>query len=275
MRKSKEQTKHEKHSVCITTYFDKSYKEMGELSLKTIRKYAEVHGFDVRLFNKLKTNRPPAWNKILIVQRLLKDTKKYDFVLWVDSDALFVRFNEDIRKEIQPGKDFYLTKHDGPNTGLFLIKSSEWSKKFLEDTWNFKKYIYHNLWENAAINDLLGYRDTLVFNKYKIFIKEILYKLKCKNLITNLIGGTQINKYIYNLFEKPTKSNQDNVNQKEKNKNIDRELQKVKWLDSKWNSVPDYPSSKPIIKHYPSIPHQERLRRMIEDFKGIKIEGIK
>lgn len=266
MKKDSKKKNYEKYSVCMTTYFDKNFGELGKICLKSMEKYAEKHGFDIKLFNNIMINRPPAWTKIFIVRKLFNNSKNYDFILWVDSDALFVRFNEDIRREIQHNKDFYLVKHDGPNTGLFLIRNSEWSKNFLKDTWNFKKYIYHNLWENAAINDLLGYKDTLVYNKYKIFIKKILYKTNSKNLITNLIGATRINKYIYNLLERPTIQKRDNINQKEKIERIDKELQKIKWLDREWNSVPQYPSKNPILKHYPSMPFKERLKRMKIDF---------
>src|SRR3989344_1012987 len=97
--------------VCMTTYFDRNFSSMGRLCLKSVKKYAKKYGFDVKLYNKISSKRPPAWNKILVIQKLLKDPKKYDFILCVDADAIFVRFDEDIRKEIKPDKDFYLVKH--------------------------------------------------------------------------------------------------------------------------------------------------------------------
>jgi len=151
-RKSKE------YSICLTTYFDQGFSELGNLCLKSMEKYAKKFNMDVKLMNDIKSDRPVAWNKILIVKKLLET---YDFVFWVDSDALFVNFNEDIRNEIEEGKDLYLVKHfiKGrfvPNSGSFLIRKSEWSNNFLYAIWSREKYVYHNYWENAAVIELLG-----------------------------------------------------------------------------------------------------------------------
>ena len=128
----------------MTTHFDKNFEKIGKLSLKRMKEYADKYGFDIKLYNNIKSSRPPAWNKILIVQRLLKDPKKYDFIYWIDSDTLFFRFDEDIRQEIEEDKDFYLVKTDYlgfdiPLTGAFLIRNSEWSRRLLKDVWNLKK----------------------------------------------------------------------------------------------------------------------------------------
>ena len=122
----KKNIKNKEISVCITTYFDKNFEKIGNICLKTINAYAERHGFDVKLYNNIKSNRPPAWNKILLIQKLFQDKRKYDFIFWIDSDALILNFDEDIRDEIEFMKDLYLVKHfikdrEVPNTGSFLI----------------------------------------------------------------------------------------------------------------------------------------------------------
>ncbi|MEK6891390.1 MAG: hypothetical protein AABX03_04610 [Nanoarchaeota archaeon] len=263
-----------KPSVCLTTYFDDNFKDMGEMCLKSAQKYAEKYGFKIELLNSVKSNRPVAWNKILIVKELLE---KYDFVFWIDSDALFVRFDKNILKEIENGKDFYLVKHHirgrlVPNSGSFIIRKSEWSKKFLDDVWNKKEYIYHNYWENAAIVDILGYKEVMSSNKYKLFFNMIFYKLKIKKFATK----------VFNLLKKllPVKNKIDDKSIEERNIKMIRYyenpeiMKKVKWLDLEWNNLPGVKGSeakKPIINHYPAKPYAERLYKMKQDFKNAKL----
>jgi hypothetical protein len=43
------------------------------------------------------------------------------------------------------------------NTGVFLVRSTPWARRFLERVWESEQYIDHAWWENAAVLDLLGY----------------------------------------------------------------------------------------------------------------------
>ena len=260
-----------KYSICITTYFDKNFEKIGNLSLKGMEKYAKKYGFDIKLFNNITSNRPPAWNKILIVQKLLEDPKKYDFIFWIDSDTLFWRFNEDIRQEIEENKDFYLVKTDYlgmdlPLSGAFLIRNSEWSKQFLKGVWGLKKYTYHHWWENAAIDDLLGFKEIIKYNKYKLFFTGILYKITLKHQVTSFLNKINLHKFLNKLFNNNTTKNLITIETPKVNKNIE----KVKWLDLKWDSLTRLDEDpNPIIQHYPAMSFEERLRRMTEDYKRI------
>ena len=256
--KNKKHKMSDKPSICLTTYFDKNFEKLGHICLKSIKKYGGLYNYDVKLLN-VKSNRPPAWNKILIIKKLLEDKKNYDFILWIDSDALFVRFDCDISKEIELGKDFYLVKHnlngkELPNTGFFLIRNSDWSKNFIKRIWGEKKFIYHHWWENAAVNYLLGF-DVKNQNQYKNFISYQLNKLKFKNYLKNFNRLKSLS-YLFKLREtnkqinKPSKIHSPFIN-------------KVKWLDSKWNEITlDSQRIKGIVFHYPSLPYEERLTNM-------------
>jgi len=258
-----------KYSICLTTFFDKNFQNIGNICLKSMKKYADKYGYDIRIMNDFKTNRPAPWFKIKIIEKLLNDKKNYDFVFWIDADALFVRFDEDIGNEIIPNKDLYLVKHfirgrEVPNTGSFLIRNSEWSKEFLKKVWSKKEFIYNKWWENGAVNYLLGYRTE--HNRKKEIILSILYKLKIKNLVTNTINKIGLRSQITDFSESQTKRSPSGPN----NKNIE----KVGWLNLKWNSFPEVPEStskKPIINHYPAMPYEKRLKSMIKDFSKIKI----
>ena len=139
------------------------YVELLAISSITFEAYAAVHGYDLRLSTQLHAgNRPPAWSKIALVRELLE---RYDEVLWVDADAIFLDISVDIADLVRPGKDLYLVEHlyaendawRSANTGVFLVRATEWSRRFLERVWEAEQFIDHPWWENAAVLDLLGY----------------------------------------------------------------------------------------------------------------------
>jgi hypothetical protein len=139
------------------------YEELLAISSVTFEAYAARHGYDLHLTSRLLApERPPAWSKIALVRDLLE---RYDEVLWVDADAIFVDISKDIAELVRPDKDLYLVEHvyaENPewrsaNTGVFLVRSTPWARDFLERVWAAEEYVHHPWWENAAVLDLLGY----------------------------------------------------------------------------------------------------------------------
>jgi galactosyl transferase GMA12/MNN10 family len=137
------------------------YVDLLSVSSVTFRAYAERHGYDLRLSTRsFAPERAPSWSKVIWVRELLDE---YDQVLWIDADAIFVDISQDIGDFVKPEKDLYLVEHtweDGrrsANMGVFLIRSSDWSRRLLHDIWSAEQYINHRWWENAALLDMLGY----------------------------------------------------------------------------------------------------------------------
>lgn len=84
----------------------------------------------------------------------------------MDADAVITRFNVDVRSIIKPDKDLYMVQHEYngkdnpiPNSGFLVIRNTSWSKKLLEEIWQKKEYINHKWWENAALIDIMGYKN--------------------------------------------------------------------------------------------------------------------
>ena len=151
-----------KEKFCITTYYDDRFKAVGDLSLLTLRAYAERHNGDVFIGNRLKIERPIPWIKIKIIQELFR--MGYKKVMWVDADAIIVRDDESILNECEDGKDLYLVEHwDGrrsiPNSGVMLLQKTRFTKRLLEKVWRMDQYTDHVWWENAAIIHLLSEDD--------------------------------------------------------------------------------------------------------------------
>jgi lipopolysaccharide biosynthesis glycosyltransferase len=224
----------------IITAYDDGYKDVGDLSAKSIALYAFANNFEFEIFNVNTFDRPPAWIKIYLLIQEIK-SNKYDYILWVDADACFIRVDKNILDEVRPDKDIYLVNHlctigrlDGcpglslqcerPNTGVMLVKASNWSTQFLETIWQQEEFINHGWWEQAALHKLIGYH-------YEI---------------SN--GAT-------------------------KNEPVESILSHIHWLNNRWNCVPtamdpttDEPIVKnqldPIIIHYAGMKNELRLNEM-------------
>jgi len=167
--------------ICITTYYDSAFAPIGELCYQSIKRYADLHGMDVLLMDNVLSDRPAPWKKILVIKELF--ARGYEFVFWIDADAIFVDFTRSIESVIEAGKNLYLVKHkidtnDVPNSGVFLIRNTVWSHAFLDAIWEKREYIHHKWWENAAIIDILGYHSLLRETQPDIFNADILAKIK-------------------------------------------------------------------------------------------------
>lgn len=215
--------------IVCTTYYDTHFAVVGDICLRTMRHYAERHGFELAYLPGLPCERPLPWYKILVMQELFR--RGAEFVFWIDADALIVDASRSIEEVIEPGKDLYVVLQDDgerkhPNFGISLLRNSEWTVKFLTDVWNLTQYIDHKWWENAAVKHLLSHED---FTDHGI-----------------------------DAHRQPIP------------------LDRVKWLDNEWNSIPEvfggrYASSHPIIKHYAGFSMKQRRRGMLRDLHGTPI----
>jgi hypothetical protein len=131
-----------------------------DMTRSRLIEYGKKHSYDVRFFNEvLTTDRPPAWSKILIIQKMLET---YEIVLWIDSDAVILDPSTDIFDEFEVEKtELALVEHcyggeAHANTGVMLIKRTENILQFLDLVWDQVDLIDHPWWEQAAILRCLG-----------------------------------------------------------------------------------------------------------------------
>lgn len=131
------------------------------LALPGFEAFARAHGYDLLCSTSAPaTTRPPAWEKVLVLQEALKH---YDWVLWLDADALIVRPSVDPVTLTDLDHDLYLVEHRNgrdrlPNTGVWLLRSSSVAEHALAAMWALEQYVSHPFWENAAFMHVLGYR---------------------------------------------------------------------------------------------------------------------
>jgi hypothetical protein len=231
--------------IKVITAYDDKFASVGDISARSIAVYATLNKLDYGIFPIPSTERPASWGKLKLILDIFKENDSPDFVFWVDADACFVRFDENISRVIKDDKDFYLVSHvfcrfsvrhgvylavDRPNMGVFMIRKSEWSINFLNKLWSMSQYIDHPWWENAAAMDLFGYRCELTGNI-------------------------------------------------ESNEAIEEYLAKVEWLPLAWNSLADLwnrtkdndGSVDPIILHYAGASMEVRQQHMSNLSAAVKL----
>lgn len=155
--------------ICAATSYTQDFEDVGTFSAVTLKEYTKKFGYDLYVNTELVvTERAPSWLKIPLIRELFLEG--YDFVFWLDADAIFMRYDQDLQELIEPGKDLYMVNHsvpaaigqkDTPNAGVLLLRNCDWSLSLLQDLWDFEEYLRHPWWENAALLDLMGYYDPL------------------------------------------------------------------------------------------------------------------
>ena len=142
------------------------YRSLLGRSGLSFQRYADRWDWDVVLSTEqLAGERPAPWGKVPLVRSLLDE---YEWVLWLDADVVIVDLEADIASELEDDRDLYLVEHKWTNpytgtdeytanTGVFLIRSCDYARDFLDAVWASEAYIDHPWWENAAALKLLGY----------------------------------------------------------------------------------------------------------------------
>lgn len=130
-------------------------------SLHTFRRFGERHGYDVVVGGEEAiADRAPAWCKVLLLQRLLDS---YDYVLWVDADAIILDDSVDPSSLLGKGQYQALVRYrwndeESACTGVWLLRRVEKAAAFLDAVWHGGAgYLQLHPWEQAAAMRLLGY----------------------------------------------------------------------------------------------------------------------
>jgi hypothetical protein len=157
--------------IALLTIADEGFGDVASRTYPSMRRYAEAFGLDFVSATPGVPDRPAAWGRINHIRDLLRSG--YDYCFYMDADAMFVRFDADIRDYIAPDKDLHWCWH-GPenaeryvsfaghfNSGVMVYRNSAWSLDFLDEIWRQTDYINHHWWEQAAALHLLGYRNAI------------------------------------------------------------------------------------------------------------------
>ena len=145
-----------KKRFAILTLCDENAGYICMASAANKRRYADLHGYDFIVSTQVADpSRPAAWSKILEVRKHLPN---YDWLLFIDVDTLIM--NPTVRLEDVADEkvdQVIAADHNGINSGVWLVKNSEWSMFFLDELWAQEHlvrgpYLFH--YEQRAFHHL-------------------------------------------------------------------------------------------------------------------------
>lgn len=125
-----------KIGVC-TLSIGETYKKYTRYTLQNKNIYCEKHGYtlieDESVYNK---DKPIPWSKLILLLKYLSD---YDYLVWIDADIYIMNNEIKIENLIEKynnvdiicGSDWRM-----PNTGVLIIKNTEFSKEFLQKVYD-------------------------------------------------------------------------------------------------------------------------------------------
>jgi hypothetical protein len=139
------------------------------LTLPSLAHYAARHRYDLVVGDGNAQGRPPSWGKIPLLQRLLTT---YDFVLWIDADAVILDSSVDVETVIPADAFQALAITTGwpswgtcPCCGVWAFRAGPRAQKFLAKVWEHDDLVNHERWEQAAVERLIGWRTEVPLSK--------------------------------------------------------------------------------------------------------------
>lgn len=120
-------------NIGIIQLYDDGRKGYGDLTGGVASTYCETHGYTyIRYRELIDPNLIATWNKLIAVQRELS---KFDWILWLDADALIVNPKhriEDVIAPFEQGKEMLFSSDiQGLCAGVFFAKNTPWVREFL------------------------------------------------------------------------------------------------------------------------------------------------
>ncbi|URD99054.1 galactosyl transferase GMA12/MNN10 family [Musa troglodytarum] len=134
---------------------ERSFSGVGKAVAGNKQAYAARMGYVlVDAGGMVDHSRPPSWSKILAVRSQLPH---YDWVFWNDAESILYAAIGHANLDASP--DLVVTEDtNGVNAGVFFVRRSEWSDKFLQTWWNqtsFVRFGSTKSGDNDALKHLL------------------------------------------------------------------------------------------------------------------------
>ncbi|KAF7723310.1 hypothetical protein EC973_002107 [Apophysomyces ossiformis] len=165
-------------AVVTSSYLHDACMELSaSASAANKRDYAKQHGYAFVARSSefaqqvLRDNRNVVWGKIDVLQKLLP---KYEWLLWLDMDAVIMNMDKSLenlidtfRSQYPGGKadfddtvDIIIARRSSDeaiNAGVFLIRNSIWSNNFLRDLQNIEEWYKKGpYYEEGALKQLIS-----------------------------------------------------------------------------------------------------------------------
>jgi hypothetical protein len=157
-------------------FYDDNIADYGKINYEINKKYCEKYNLEIILSNDKKINRHSAWERLPL---LIDNISNYDYLIWIDADAFFYNDANNIVDIINDNinVNFIFSNDIGNNninTGVFIVKNSQYSIDFL-NRWLNDEDLYKNnsfpcWWDQGVLIDM--------FNQNILNIKQNSLQLK-------------------------------------------------------------------------------------------------
>jgi hypothetical protein len=146
--------------IAIVYVFTYNIYDYAQHSIKNLTNYANKHNYTLIIYDQLLSpNVSPCWNKVLAI---LGNLKNYDYVMWIDADAIIynqdvpiTKFtNENNSKELLICYDC-AKESECINSGVMIVKNTDWAYNLFKKTWESPIHHGHND-QNVLYNVILS-----------------------------------------------------------------------------------------------------------------------
>ena len=192
--------------IAIVTLFDHNYSDLAKMSIKNKIEYVNKHNYDFIYFDDvIDKTRPPQWSKVKAVETILKD---YDWVWWIDIDALIMEFDIMLESLIDDDYDMIFTsnKYSYLSSGSCFFKNTHISFDFLKDCYDLKLECLKDVNVNVFDHEQQSMRQ-LILNVDKYKSKSKLIDERCCNSFCVTENAQVLSVYPYwnsdsNIYQK-------------------------------------------------------------------------
>ena len=143
----------------VATLYTPDYAQLGKRTSKALCAYARQQGYDaIVATGSLDATRPPAWSKLLLVERYLAANPACTWLLWIDSDAVIANPKKRLEDLVDEDIDFLAAEDHSAcviNSGVFLVRNCSAALDMLRRAYAKVQYIHHPWWEQLALAEAL------------------------------------------------------------------------------------------------------------------------
>ncbi len=135
--------KEEKKKILVVQYYTDNLK-YAKYSIELNKSYCDRHEYDYYVYNDSENllkhshqnNEAIQWFKVVLLKKMLEEKPDYDWYFFLDMDAIFSNHKMKIEEFIDEKYELVFaddySHHCLVNTGVFLVKNSNWNKEFLQ-----------------------------------------------------------------------------------------------------------------------------------------------
>lgn len=125
-----------RNKICVVTAYTNDMADIGDFTSAINRKYCNRHNYDFKVFREgFDQSRSPRWSKLKFIKQTLKD---YEWVFWIDADAIFTNHDMLISGFVQDRGDLFmcLDLQQRFNAGVMLLRNCDWTFWMLDEAWS-------------------------------------------------------------------------------------------------------------------------------------------